>query len=410
MSVYFVKGKGWRYDFTMSGTRQTAAWFKTKTEAKEAEAEKRKELKNPPVAPETPTDMAFLDLVNARLDYVEASNSKSHYRDMVYHARRWLAEWNETMVSQISHTMIEQYVIKRSKVSSCVANKELQYLRALFNYGLKRKIITHNPTEGLGFLPVHKKKKYVPSKEDAVKVISVADPDTQDYLWTILLSGARVGEVNALTWSDVDFDERVLTLWTRKRKNGNLESRDVPMVEKLYQILRYRFSQRDPDKPWVFWHTSWSVKAGGLVSGPYLDRKKIMKSLCSKARVQYFRFHALRHLAASMLDSLGVPIGVIQRILGHQNRRTTELYLHSIGEAERQAMTKLGRIIPEDGDNKQKPSHPTNVPKEFWQRKVPRPSLLQLSREVAKDGFSSVGRKYGVSDNAVRKWLKSSRT
>ncbi len=37
MSVYFIKGKGWRYDFILKGTRHTSTWFKTKTEAKQAE-------------------------------------------------------------------------------------------------------------------------------------------------------------------------------------------------------------------------------------------------------------------------------------------------------------------------------------------------------------------------------------
>ena len=37
MSCYFVKGKGWRYDFTQNGTRYTGAWFKTKNDAKQAE-------------------------------------------------------------------------------------------------------------------------------------------------------------------------------------------------------------------------------------------------------------------------------------------------------------------------------------------------------------------------------------
>ena len=62
MSVYSVKGKGWRYDFTHKGERYTEAWYKTKTEAREAEADKRKELKNPQPEPTTETDMAFLDL------------------------------------------------------------------------------------------------------------------------------------------------------------------------------------------------------------------------------------------------------------------------------------------------------------------------------------------------------------
>jgi len=43
---------------------------------------------------------------------------------------------------------------------------------------------------------------------------------------------------------------------------------------------------------------------------------------------------------------------------------------------------------------------------EYWQRKVERPSFQVLKYEVAKLGYSGTGKKYGVSDNAVRKCLK----
>jgi integrase len=46
-----------------------------------------------------------------------------------------------------------------------------------------------------------------------------------------------------------------------------------------------------------------------------------------------------------MLDQARVPISSIQQILGHENRSTTEIYLHSIGEAEREAMTVFDREI-----------------------------------------------------------------
>jgi hypothetical protein len=39
-------------------------------------------------------------------------------------------------------------------------------------------------------------------------------------------------------------------------------------------------------------------------------------------------------------------------------------------------------------------------------RKVERPSYEVLKAEIIKNGYSSTGRKYGVSDNAIRKWLK----
>ena len=39
-------------------------------------------------------------------------------------------------------------------------------------------------------------------------------------------------------------------------------------------------------------------------------------------------------------------------------------------------------------------------------RKVERPPYEQLMAETAEMGFSAVGRRYGVSDNAVRKWIR----
>ncbi|MEJ2221266.1 MAG: tyrosine-type recombinase/integrase [Desulfobacterales bacterium] len=52
-------------------------------------------------------------------------------------------------------------------------------------------------------------------------------------------------------------------------------------------------------------------------------------------------YHTLRHFGASVLEQSNVPIGSIQRILGHENRTTTEIYLHSIGDSERHAMDIL---------------------------------------------------------------------
>jgi len=76
-------------------------------------------------------------------------------------------------------------------------------------------------------------------------------------------------------------------------------------------------------------------------------KKSIPQEMCiwlrRKVGVRYFRFHALRHSGASIMDNNNVPIGAIQRILGHENRKTTEIYLHSIGQAERDAMTVFER-------------------------------------------------------------------
>jgi hypothetical protein len=44
-----------------------------------------------------------------------------------------------------------------------------------------------------------------------------------------------------------------------------------------------------------------------------------------------------------VVDDNNVPIGALQRILGHENRKTTGICLHSIGKAEREAMAIFER-------------------------------------------------------------------
>ncbi|MDD9303976.1 MAG: site-specific integrase [Desulfobacter sp.] len=347
MSVYLRQKKGWRYDFTRKGIRFTESGFKTKREAKQAEAQKREKLDSPIIQKDgqtIPTDMAFLDLVNKRLDYMQAYNSQRHYQDHTYLARRWVKQWGKFHCSQISLEMVEHYLLKRKRSTSGItANKDLRNLRALFNFGLhpKRKWIQANPTTGIDFFPVEKRIRYVPPKEDVLKVILAADKDTQDYLWTIFHTMGRMTEINRLTWQDINFEEQCLILYTRKKKGGHLTPRKVPMTEKLFDVLSYRYKSRDKRKPWVFWHRYWSRKAKEWIEGPFIDRKSIMKSLCKKAGVKYFRYHALRHCGASLLDNANVPIGSIQRFLGHENRQTTEIYLHSIGNSEREQIRVL---------------------------------------------------------------------
>ncbi|MEI6125584.1 MAG: tyrosine-type recombinase/integrase [Pseudomonadota bacterium] len=344
MSIYFVKDKGWRYDFTLNGIRQTEAWFETKKEAKLAEARRKEELNNPqPI--QTQTDMAFSDLLNNRMDYVKAYNSELHYTQLRYIARRWNGEWGELNCSEITPEIIERYLLKLSKkVAPITVNADLKNLRAFFNFGIKKKLITLNPTKDIEFLPVDKKVKYVPPIADVLKVILAADKDAQDYICSIKETLARKNEISMLKWSDVNLVEKYVVLYTRKKKGGHLTPRKVPMTEKLHAILLTRYKNRDADKSWVFWHHFWSRKQKVWIDGPYKDRKKLMKNLCKKAGVKHFGFHALRHFGASILDNANVNLGTIQRILGHEKRTTTEIYLHSMGESERDAMKLFEQI------------------------------------------------------------------
>ena len=339
MSVYSIKGKGWRYDFTLKGERYTQAWFPTKTKAKQAEAEARKEVLAPQKETQTPTDMNFLELANRKLDDVEARNSLRYYKDFQYMSRRWAQLWGELNCRQITREMIEQFVRRRKKqVSARTANKEIRYLRSVFNFGKKKDWLSTSPVDGIDFFSVDKQIRYIPTAEDVEKIILYARsdkwlmaryPDAPDYLETLRDTLGRMSEINRLKWDDVNLEEKYLVLYTRKI-DGGLSPRKIPMTQRLDEILTLRYAPGDSEKPWVFWNPRTGL--------PYRDRKSIMKRLCKEARVPYFRFHSLRHSGASLMDNHHVPAGAIQRILGHKNRTTTEIYLHSLGEGEREAI------------------------------------------------------------------------
>lgn len=58
---------------------------------------------------------------------------------------------------------------------------------------------------------------------------------------------------------------------------------------KLYEVLSRRYAMRDASKPWVFRHRYKDRKTGNEVTGLYKDRKSLLRGLCGKAGVKYFR-------------------------------------------------------------------------------------------------------------------------
>ncbi len=79
---------------------------------------------------------------------------------------------------------------------------------------------------------------------------------------------------------------------------------------------------------------------GGYFSRPRLYSR--FKKLLKEAGLPGMRYHDLRHSAATILLSMGVPAKVVQQILGHSNISTTlNIYGHVLPEMHRDAMDKM---------------------------------------------------------------------
>lgn len=149
--------------------------------------------------------------------------------------------------------------------------------------------------------------------EEAALLLEKANARLRPVLLTALETGMRKAEILGLRWEDVDYANR--SLYVRKTKNG--EPRHVPMSERLAAELKKL--PRRVGVPYVF-----ATKKGR----PFGDMRTAFENACLAAGITNFRFHDLRHTAASHLAMAGVPMKAVGEILGHKTASMTQRYAH----------------------------------------------------------------------------------
>ena len=154
---------------------------------------------------------------------------------------------------------------------------------------------------------------------------------------TALTTGMRVGEIFALTWSDILYDESLIAVRS-KLKGGRC--RYVPLTPELAAEFR-RFP--------VVLGEDWVLPPKRAAKG---DRRRVegsFRTLLDLAKINDFRFHDLRHTFASWYMMNGGDLYELAKILGHSNIKMTERYAklarHHIartGSTAREMWTLLG--------------------------------------------------------------------
>lgn len=322
MATYLHRGK-WRFEFQKNGKRIQGWPYRTKAEAKAAEAEVRKKHKGRKV-----TNTSFLHLCTARLDALQR-RSKSHVVKNLRLLRILMQRWKDR--KNVTREDVEAYLAETAKsVSNSKANRELRLIRACFRHGLETGIWEDDPTRGIKKYPGTQAKRYVPPVEDVRAVLNAANPEQRAYLTVVLHSLGRITAVNNLRWEDIGSD--YLILRTRKARNSDEKEIRVPLNRTLRDTLDTLPRQSD----YVFTNP----KTGN----PYVYRNQLMKILCEAAMVPRFSYHALRHYGASHLVNQGVPLTDVQQLLGHEKVTTTAIYLRSIGDSLKEAVKKLEGI------------------------------------------------------------------
>ena len=162
----------------------------------------------------------------------------------------------------------------------------------------------------------------------------------------LVLTGRRVGELLALRWGSVDLNARMLRVCETvydghfDQPKTKRSARPIPIGTETAEIFA-------AIRPAV-------VDARALVfatrEGLPLERwnllRKHLKPAAKKLGLSGVTWHLLRHSHATMLDSVGTPIGTMQSLLGHSTPEITrEIYLHAIPEEQRRAVESVERLV-----------------------------------------------------------------
>lgn len=143
-------------------------------------------------------------------------------------------------------------------------------------------------------------------------------------------TGMRRGEILDLTWENVDLRNGYLLVV--QSKNG--DRREVPINAKVREVLTGIV--RRLDSPYVFC----DVKDRMFRSG----RNAFVRA-CKRAGIHDFRFHDLRHTAASIMAMAGVDLMSIMKILGHKTFQMTLRYSHLSPGHLRNAVAAIDRAL-----------------------------------------------------------------
>lgn len=318
---YLMPNGKWRGKRMICGKIKTKT-FPTKQEAKKWEAAQDAATWAKEENSTTPT-VCLLDLANAYLDMAKERFSPKTVSEKAL-AFRYLFKTASAKTNPDDFTprmALEALRHVAVKSSGHAANKARKNLAAAWEWGKKYlNLPMINPFHAVDKFPADKKPRYVPPESDFWRVYAVASEEDRVFLLTLLHTAARRTELFRLKWSDVDLVERKIRLGTRKTADGSMEWSWIPMTKMLHDALfKYRTQSRSI---YVFTRDT---------GEQYTSRQHYMGRLCARAGVKPFGFHAIRHLAATILAYGGLDIPSIQAILRHHSPNTTALYIQSLG-------------------------------------------------------------------------------
>ena len=204
----------------------------------------------------------------------------------------------------------------------------LTVLNSFYKYLLFMGKCSINPCDGIKHPKLSKKLPEYLTREEINKLFDIRLTKPIDYrnkamLEVLYATGTRISELINLELNQIDFDECIIRVTGKGKKDRIIPIGDTAMDALKNYILNYRiFLVKTNDNNYVFLN-----KNGSKISRQGFF--KILKGLAFDAGIKKdISPHTIRHSFATNLLNNGADLRIIQELLGHENLQTTEIYSH----------------------------------------------------------------------------------
>ena len=174
------------------------------------------------------------------------------------------------------------------------------------------------------------------SEDERIRLLDACQQSRSRALYPVVMlalaTGARKNEIMTLTWADVDMQRAVVIF--NETKNG--ETRTVPLTSHVLNILTKHKQTRPHDSALLF------PSRGGKRPLEVRDAWEIARA---RAKIDNFRFHDLRHTAASYMAMSGASLKEIAEVLGHKRIQQTMIYAHLSEAHTRSVVERMNRAV-----------------------------------------------------------------
>jgi len=292
---------------------------------------------------------AFGDLAEDYINLHAKPNKRSWKEDRRALDRDLLPKFKHRKAADVTRReVIALLDAIRARGAAVLANRTLEIMRGIYNWGIDKERVDRNPC--LGIKPAEETARDRVLTDDEIRKVWEA-VDGQPLVIAgrfklQLITAQRPGEIRRMRWGEIDEDTGWWTIPAEITKNGL--SHRVWLPESALAVLKAVKEQSG--------HAGWVFPSPAAKDGPVRSNTKPTAAICKAAGIS-FTPHDLRRTAASHMGSLGISRFTIGRVLNHVEKSVTATYdRHSYDQEKRSALETWAGRLKEILANKKAPA------------------------------------------------------